>query len=323
MKQQTFEQLYRPQWQQLRDELEAIERLGLKKAPRPADLPVRYRMLCQQLALARERQYSARLLAELNDLALLGHQVLYRRRTELGRRIASFLLYGFPRALRVQRGYLAVSSVLFVLPALLVYLAIYWSPELIYSVLDPAQVAQFESMYDPSSPHLGENRAASTDMGMFGYYIRNNIGVGFRTFASGITAGIGTAFFLVYNGLLLGAVAAHLGHLGFTEPFYTFVIGHGSFELTAIAIAGAAGLMLGHALIQPGRLSRVQALRRAAMQALPLVYGVIAMLVIAAFIEAFWSSNHAWPALTKYGVGAGLWLLVGLYLSFAGRQRAA
>lgn len=322
MRQHSFEQRHRAEWRRLQRELAAIERLGLRRAPRPPDLPARYRRLCQQLALARQRQYSPRLVAELNALALQGHQVLYRRRGAPVRRLLDFALFAFPRAVRAQRRYVALGAALLALPALLIYVAVSQAPHLAYSVLDPAQVAQFEAMYDPASPHLGRDRAAASDVAMFGFYIRNNIGVGLRTFATGVT-GVGTVFFLVYNGLLLGTVAAHLAQLQFSVPFFAFVVGHGAFELTAIAIAGGAGLMLAHALVRPGRQRRLQALRRAALAALPLVYGVMVLLVVAAFVEAFWSSNHAWPPLTKFGVGAALWLLVGLYLAAAGRRREA
>ena len=156
---------------------------------------------------------------------------------------------------------------------------------------------------------------------MFGFYIQNNISVSFRTFASGLVFGIGSAFFLIFNGALIGAVAAHLTSVGFYVTFSTFVIGHGSFELTAIVLSGAAGLKLGHALLAPGQFTRTQALKNAAAIAIRMIYGVIIMLLIAAFIEAFWSSNNSFPAVTKYAVGGCLWFLVICYFLFSGRSK--
>jgi uncharacterized membrane protein SpoIIM required for sporulation len=107
--------------------------------------------------------------------------------------------------------------------------------------------------------------------------------------------------------------------VGYGETFWSFVIGHGAFELTAIALSGAAGLKLGWALLAPGSLSRGEALRVAAKTSVRLIAGVIIFLLIAAFIEAYWSSM-SWPApLTKYLVGAALWVLVAAYLLLAGR----
>jgi uncharacterized membrane protein SpoIIM required for sporulation len=124
----------------------------------------------------------------------------------------------------------------------------------------------------------------------------------------------------VYNGALIGAVSGHLTNVGFTTPFFTFVIGHGSFELTAIVLAGAAGLKIGYALLVPGQLTRLQALQQSAQGAIELVYGVILMLLIAAFIEAFWSSNNLFAPWQKYTVGALLWALVLGYLLSSGRR---
>ena len=154
---------------------------------------------------------------------------------------------------------------------------------------------------------------------MFGYYIMNNIGIAFQTFASGLLFGLGSLFFLLFNGLLIGAVSGHLSQIGYGEPFWSFVIGHGAFELTAITLAGAAGLQLGWALIAPGRHARSEALRLAAAQAVKLVAGVVIMLLIAAFVEAYWSSMTLASSSLKYWVGAALWLLVAIYFLAVGR----
>ncbi|MCG8313984.1 MAG: stage II sporulation protein M, partial [Pseudomonadales bacterium] len=196
------------------------------------------------------------------------------------------------------------------------------NPSLAFSFFTPDQVQQFSDMYNPAMNNdMREARGSSDDLMMFGFYIKNNIGIGFQTFASGLLFGLGTLFFLIYNGLAIGGVAGYLTHLGYIESFYPFVIGHGSFELTAIGIAGAAGMKLGFALLMPGKLSRKQALLENAKNSIALVYGVILFLLIAAFIEAFWSPAASIPDSVKYGVGGGLWLFVLLYLVLAGRAR--
>jgi len=118
-------------------------------------------------------------------------------------------------------------------------------------------------------------------------------------------------------------VSGHLTEIGYGQTFWSFVIGHGAFELTAIALAGAAGLQLGWALISPGRLTRGESLRLAARKSVQLLCGVMVFLLIAAFIEAYWSSTTVIAAWVKYLVGAVLWLLVAAYLIFAGRTQHA
>jgi uncharacterized membrane protein SpoIIM required for sporulation len=200
-------------------------------------------------------------------------------------------------------------------------LLVYLYPELVYSLLGVDEVSQIRSMYDPAAGHLGRSveRAASEDWVMFGYYIMHNIGIAFQTFASGLLFGLGTLFFLLFNGLYIGAVAGHLTRIDYTEPFWSFVIGHGAFELTAITFAGAAGLKLGWALLAPGRRPRGEALRLAARSSVQLVAGAMLLLLVAAFVEAYWSSMTYVSAQVKYLVGTGLWLLVALYFALLGR----
>jgi uncharacterized membrane protein SpoIIM required for sporulation len=345
MKQLAFEERYRGRWNKFEN---AISRLDsgvdfgsqIRRESSPAtsqpgaldpgeerggsggSFPEQYRAICRDLSLATQRDYSPDLQKRLNTMALEGHRILYARDTNFAARFKSFITRDFPAELRREYKPMLAATALFLLPALAVFSAIQWNPEFIYSVMGPEQVAGVELMYDPALRRIGTDRTGGSDIQMFGFYIMNNIGIGFRTFATGIAWGIGSAFFLVLNGLLIGAVSAHIIQLGFQDTFFSFVVGHGAFELTAIIIAGAAGLKIGDALIAPGRRSRVTALRRAAQQSIGLIYGVIAMLVIAAIIEAFWSSKGSIPTEIKYAFGALCWLAVVLYFSLVGRRRA-
>jgi len=322
MRQRSFEQRYGPQWDELGallDDLERPRRQRRLDSESRGRLPMLYRQLCNQYALARSRRYSPALEAQLHDLVLRGHRNLYRRGGAGLWRLLGFVSAGFPQALRRNSRYFWLATALFLTPALLVGGFCYVEPELIYSVLDETQVSDLESMYDPLNhkPGRSPGRSSETDFVMFGYYISNNISIGFRTFAGGILLGLGSVLLLVFNGVVLGGVAGHLTRIGYQDTFWPFVSGHGALELTAIVICGAAGLILAHAIIAPGQLTRLESLKREAAEALKLVLGAAFMLLLAAFVEAFWSSSGVTNAL-KYGVAALLWLLVMIYLGFAG-----
>jgi uncharacterized membrane protein SpoIIM required for sporulation len=122
---------------------------------------------------------------------------------------------------------------------------------------------------------------------------------------------------------MAGSVAGYLTWRGHGENFYSFVVTHGAFELTAIVLAGAAGLVLGRSLLAPGRRTRLAALQHAAGRAIVLVYGITAMLVVAAALEAFWSSARWVEPSVKYGVGGACWAAVIAYFVFQGRPRRA
>ena len=210
---------------------------------------------------------------------------------------------------------------MFCVPLVALMLICYLVPEAVYSVFDPGQVAIFEKMYNPAAISIGRDRGADSDFLMFGVYIRNNIGISFQVFASGLLAGVGCLFYLLLNGVFIGAVGGYLTAIGYGSTFWQFVCGHGAFELTAIVLSGVAGLKLGAAVLLPGQQTRRDALTDAARIAVRMMYGIAAMLLIAALIEAFWSSARWISPEVKYAAAAALWAGVFYYFSFQGRAK--
>ena len=314
MKQQLFEQQHEPIWRRIED---SLEKPALGNNSRV--LAEHYMLLCQHLAIAQERLYDAALVERLNRLVLELYRELYRYRSETRLNIYAFFVRDFPVAIYRHRFYIAVAFLVFVLPGLIAGAWTFFDDEAVYSMMDSSQVRSVESMYDPEARKLGREREADTDLFMFGFYIQNNISVAFRCFAGGILVGIGALLMLFYNGMFMGSIAGHLTRLDYVDTFYPFVVGHGSFELTAIVFSGAAGLRLGYAILNPGQFSRLDAIRLAGRDVIPMLYGIVFMLVVAAFLEAFWSSSSILPIAVKYTVGALLWFIVLLY-SFSGRR---
>lgn len=328
MKQQVFEERYAAEWDEFAAWLARDDRRRKSASGSPeaaaladADFPARYRRLCQQLALARDRQYAADLVERLNQLALRGHHLLYGARDDRRNRTLSFIASGFPRLVRAERRVVIASGLLFFGPLLLLIAALQVYPDFIHYLVGPQQVAHLEEMYSPDATRLGRTREADSSFYMFGVYIWNNVKIGFQTFAGGLIFGLGTIFFLLFNGTMIGAIAGHLTQIGYVTPFYSFVAGHSALELTAIMLSGAAGLRIGFALIAPGRLTRKAAVMLAARSAARIVYGASGMFLAAAFVEAFWSPLTEVPPSVKYGVGIAMWLAVAAYFILVGRRR--
>src|SRR5690606_36547126 len=129
---------------------------------------------------------------------------------------------------------------------------------------------------------FGGGRAAGDGALMAGFYVYNNVGIALRCFALGIFGGLGSAFYLVHNGLSIGAVLGYVASQGAGENIVVFIVGHGSLELGAIVLAGSAGLSIGWSLIAPGDLPRLVSLQRRAGEVLVIVAGAAAMLLMAA-----------------------------------------
>lgn len=325
MKQEQFEQAHEPQWNAFEAWLAAQGARQRSATPPPfpeAEVPERYRQLCAHLALARSRDYGQALVARLHRLALEGHDLLYGTPGGWLQAFGDYLGGGFARAVRARWRSVLVASLLFYGPYLLLALVVRQWPDFAFVVLPEDMLREFDQMYGPSGEVLGRTRDADDDMTMFGFYIMNNIGIGFQTFAGGLPAGLGTLFATVYNGVFFGVVEAHIVNLGYAERFYSFVSGHSAFELTAIVLCAASGFELGWAVIAPGGLTRGAAVRAAARRVTGIVAGAAAMLLLAAAVEAFWSPRPLEPWV-KYGVGLFNWLLVIAYFTLAGRGRAA
>lgn len=320
MKQLEFERRHSTFWDTMES---SLQRGSTLEPERLSNFPKDYRRLCQHLAMAKSRRYAAGLITRLNGLVQQGYEALYGQTLNNKTTIIEFLIYGFPASLRANARFLWIAAIVFVLPYVAIMIACMVNDQMIYSVIDAGSVRMAESMYDPGLGKLGRERQSDSDIQMFGFYIYNNIGIAFKSFATGIFLGVGSLFVLAFNGLYIGAISGHLTALGYTETFYPFVIGHGSFELTAIVFSGAAGLKLGFSILAPGAHTRTRALQNAAKDAIKIMYGVFVMLLIAAFIEAFWSSSSTLPNAVKYSVGACLWVFVYYYCFFFAANRVA
>jgi uncharacterized membrane protein SpoIIM required for sporulation len=319
-----FEQHHQQEWLELQNLLSQLQKSlrgrSVNGQPIAGErVAALYRRVCEQLALARARAYPAYLVDRLEQLTADGHQLIYQH-SEFGyARLKQLIAYEFPCAVRAHSAYVWLALAVFAIPTLVLGFVVYFHPELILTVVDSTTARNFEEMYSQSAAVIGRDRGADTDWQMFGFYIANNIGVAFQCFASGLFASLGSLFYLAFNGAYGGAIGGYLTQKGLSETFYSFVVTHSAFELTAIVLSGAAGLRIGHALLVPGRHTRLQSLVRASKETAVIIYGVVVFLIIAAAIEAFWSSAGWIPHYMKYSVAALVWTAVLSYLTLQGR----
>ncbi len=274
-----------------------------------------YREVCSDLMRARAAGFGTDLLGHLDGLAARAHAALYghgRRRWKMG---LSLLLSDFPRRLRESAPFMLAAALLFFVPMALGLVSTLVSTKFAEAVLPASELEKMAEMYADS---VSTGRETSTNAGMAGFYVMNNVGIAFQCFATGILYGIGSLFFLVYNGLVIGTVVGHVTVVGHGQNILAFICGHAAYELGAIVISGAAGLRLGYSLIATGNLTRLASLRVAALGTVPLIVGAAAMLLIAAAVEAFWSPSGI-PYNVKYAFGASSIVIVLAFWIFAAR----
>ena len=331
MKQQQFIEQHQTSWHNFSTALDAVERGSAQRQLTPAEraaartsLIHSYNQICQHLAISRTRGYSPLLTDNLQKQVERAHSLIYQVKSSGGfMRFLRFFSHTFPQAVRREWRAVALAAVLFWGVGIAMGLACYFHPDMIYTVMDYGNVSKMDDMYNPANTeHLWRDvkHFDQSRFQMFGFYVYNNTSIGLRVFASGILLGLGTIAQLVFNGLSIGAVAGQLTQLGYITTFWSFVAGHSAFELGAITLSGAAGLMLGKGIWRATLMRRLDYLKHQAMAALPIIAGSAFMFIMAAMIEGFWSPQPNVPALVKYIVGLTLIVLTLAYFIFAGRD---
>lgn len=326
MNRERFIRQRRQEWEQFESLVGRLQQTRARKwrSSEVASLSRMYRSICYDLSLVQSREWGARLEQYLNDLVAQGHNCLYRSPPGSVRVIAEFIAVQFPALLRRRRGSFLLALGLFAVPFLIAAFVGMTRPDLAEFVVtrDALEAAQ-ENFREPGYTAI-DDRYARERMMMSGFHVLNNAGIALQAYAMGAFCGIGTAVILLFNGIELGTIFGFIAGEGGESGsnFFSFVVTHGAFELTAIVISGAAGLVLGQGLLFPGDLSRMDSLRRHGMDSLQLALGAAGMLGIAAMIEAFYSPLPISPSV-KYITGGVAWAGVILYLWRAGHGRNA
>ncbi len=264
-----------------------------------------YRRASADLARAQTRYATTNagreLVLSLNDLVLRAHTQVYAAPAPQASNARDFVLYGFPATFRRQWRAIALAAVFMFLPALLAYGSVVVNSDTA-SLFVPDHVVK--TVQERAQKKLITGWGGNTDFGglvespaISSFIMINNIRVSLLAVALGMTAGIGTFFVLMQNGLMIGALAGAATNFKADLLFWAVILPHGILELTAICIAGGAGLVLARAIYAPGDLPRRDALKIAGGEAARLLAGVAMMLVIAGLIEGFITPQPLVPLL--------------------------
>ncbi|MBS4189524.1 stage II sporulation protein M [Bacillus sp. FJAT-49705] len=217
----------------------------------------------------------------LNSLVSKSHNLLYKDQMTSVKQIRYFFSTKFIGLLLEQWKFIIVAMLLFTLGAAGSFFSVVNDPLHIYSIL-PAEMAQG---VDPEQ--LGSSDGNVDSSLMSASIMTNNIQVAILAFAGGVTFGLLTVYLLIYNGILVGALAALFWHYGKSYDFWAYIVPHGMIELTAIFIAGGAGLLMGYKLFVPGNFTRGFQLKQQAKRSVQLLLGTLPLFVLAGIIEGF------------------------------------
>ncbi len=305
----------KPYWSRLEQLLEQSQRNGLRSLARNdlQELSLLYRQTAADLAAIREDSSSIHFARYLNQLLARAHNTIYAGRKSSPRGIISFFGTTYPRIFRKNLNFTFAAFVLFIVGAAVGALLTLQDPDFQMQVIGPQMVDTIEHKQMWTHSILSIKPVASSQI------MTNNLSVSFVTFALGITAGLGTIYMMVFNGILIGVIGVACALAGISLSLWSFVAPHGVLELPAIFIAGGAGLRIAQGLLFPGTLPRRQSLSLAGAEATKLLLGCIPLLIVAGVIEAYVSPTGLAVHL-KFLMAAALFVLLLGYLFFQGRE---
>jgi uncharacterized membrane protein SpoIIM required for sporulation len=317
MRERAFVERRQDGWERLESLLGRADRSLRSLTPDELqEMALLYRSATSDLAAAQSRSYSSDLRAYLNRLTARGYVYVHGVSARGGwSNVATFFAATFPREVRRSGRIIVATTALFVAAWIVSYWLVAAKPSNVYALLPAQEIPVVtKSLHDSN---FGFDRAYAPAMSSL--IITNNIKVAAIAFAGGMSLGIVTLWAILNNGLMLGGMGALFASKGFGTDFWATIAPHGVIELTSIQIAGAAGLLLAQAILAPGRLRRIDALKANARRAGVLMTGVAGLLVVAGTIEGFVSPQRT-SELFRFGVGALTALLLIAYFAFGGRE---
>jgi uncharacterized membrane protein SpoIIM required for sporulation len=309
----------RPAWQRMEAIVDQLSRRGPRRTPAQdiRELTELYQSVCADLSRLRALNADPAIITPLNRLVTRAHAQIYRGGPRRSWRLSTFFLTQYPRLFRQTWKFTVASLLLSAISALMAYSTVQSSPEVVADILGGAD----GELYGPKSvADIRERFGHEGNPLLSSLVITNNIRVALGAFALGITFAIGTVYVMIVNGAMLGGIAGAFAKSGIERQFWMVVLPHGALELSAVVIAGGAGLLVGYALWCPGRRTRRRALREEVVRAVQLAVGLIPAFAVAGLFEGLVTPSDAIPELLKVILGVAVAVVFWLYLLLAGRQ---
>lgn len=285
-----------------------------QRSANPDTLANLFIQLTDDLAYARTHYPKSKTTQYLNTLTARVHQAIYRNKKEEKKRFIAFWTEEVPLVAYSMRRSLLYSLIVFSVALLIGVVSTAHDPTFPRIILGDTYVNMTLENIKNGDPMAVYKQAREIDM-FFGITL-NNVLVSFRAFAFGILTAVGTAMFLLYNGIMLGSFQYFFYQHGvLTQSLLTIWI-HGALEISAIVIAGGAGITLGSSFLFPGTYTRMQSLLRGAKQGLKLIIGLVPVFITAGFLESFVTRHTQMPTVVSLAIIGSSFAFIAWYFFF-------
>ena len=311
-------------WQRLDAIVTALEKNRPKRISDDdlLELPVLYRKTASSLAVARETSLDAATLGYLEALVRRAWFQIYGPRIGLGGWLLRFLGGGWSQSVREIWLDICISLAVMVAGTVVGWLLVARDESWFYSLVPGGMAGERIPGADPEVLRETLGTTENSDgLGVFATYLfSNNTGVCIMAFALGFGFGVPTLLLLVYNMALLGAMLWVFADAGLGWEFGGWLSIHGTTELGAILLSGAAGMHVGRTMAFPGKLSILSAMRQAGVRAAQVMAGCTIMLIAAGLLEGY-GRQLVGATEARYAIGGGMLLFWLLYFGFMPRPR--
>jgi uncharacterized membrane protein SpoIIM required for sporulation len=308
----------RPVWKRLETIVDQLLRSGPRRTGgrNIAELIEVYQSACADLARLRAIGAEPALVEPLNRLVIRAHGQIYRGSAASPWHLGRFFLRDYPRLFRRTWKFTFASFLVSLAAAFAGYWTVQDNPQIVADVMGGNDR---EFYGEKTIADIRERFGHQSNPLFSSLIISNNVKVALLAFALGITFGVGTIGVLAVNGAMVGGLTGAFAKSGLAWKMWMVLLPHGALELSAIVIAGGAGLMVGYGLCCPGRRTRRRALREDVIVAMQLAAGLIPAFICAGLIEGLITPTDAIPDPVKVALGIAVAVVYWLYLLLAGR----
>ena len=314
MKEVTFIRQNIEKW---REAEQVAEHMTTTDVPTLADT---YIDVTSDLAFAQTHYPQSKITLYLNNLASALHNEIFRVRRYRWSRLWTFWTHEVPLTMWEARRELLLSFTVFVASAAIGLLSQLFDPEFCRIILGDSYVDMTLQNIAEGTPMAVYDSDAED--AMFGSITLNNVRVSFVVFVMGVFTSVATGFFLFKNGVMLGSFQTFFAQHGLLWQSALAVWLHGTLEISAIIVAGAAGMAMGNSWLFPGTYPRLVSFRRGARRGLRIVVGTVPVFVVAGFIESFLTRHTEWPDALRLTVIGGSLAFVIYYFIILPKKRS-
>jgi len=291
VKEAVFFRQNRGKWKRYEDCLKNIEQES------PDALADIYIDIVNDLSFAQSHYPDSRIYFYLNNLSIRLHQFINRKKKEKFSRFVTYWKQEVPQVMYNARKELLYSFLIFAVSILVGIFSTANDEDFPRLILGDRYVEMTLQNIEKGDP-MAVYKDSHSGLMFLGITV-NNIWVSFNIFIYGMFTSIASAYMLIKNGIMLGCFQYFFYEHGLLKESFLTVWIHGTLEISAIIVAGAAGITMGNGWLFPGTYSRIVSFRNSAQRGMKIIAGTIPIFIIAGFLESFVTRHTELPDFVR------------------------